>query len=184
MPGLSVGDQAPKFKLRDQSGKVRALDEWKGRRLLVFFYPEAGSPGCTTQLCGYRDLSREFATLDIDLVGISPDEPQALDRFARENRLKMTLLADSKTADGTPKTASDFGIWHQKQLYGKTYVGLVRSAFLIDQQSRIARAWTNVKATGQAARMLRDIRADAQRVGKSTDKPRQRRRSGALKARS
>ncbi|HET9310118.1 MAG TPA: thioredoxin-dependent thiol peroxidase [Actinomycetota bacterium] len=140
MTTLSAGDQAPSFVLTDQHGNVVRLDDFRGRKLLVYFYPQADTPGCTTQSCDVRDHRQELAGLGVDVVGISPDEPADQLAFDRKFSLDFPLLADTDHA-----VAEAWGTWGEKKNYGKTYMGIVRSSFLIDEQGRIERAWYGVK---------------------------------------
>lgn len=141
MAKLDVGDQAPPFALSDQHGSTVHLDDFRGRKLLVYFYPEADTPGCTTQSCDVRDHRQEFAELGLDVVGISPDEPSKQLAFDEKFSLGFPLLADT---DHT--VAEAWGTWGEKTLYGKTSIGITRSSFLIDERGRVARAWYRVKA--------------------------------------
>ena len=138
---LETGDLAPPFELSDQHGATVRLDDFRGRKLLVYFYPEADTPGCTTQSCDVRDHRQEFADLGLDVVGISPDEPAKQLAFDEKFSLGFPLLADTDHA-----VAEAWGTWGEKKLYGKTYIGITRSSFLIDEQGRVARAWYRVKA--------------------------------------
>ena len=140
MTTLSAGDQAPSFVLTDQHGNVVRLDDFRGRKLLVYFYPQADTPGCTTQSCDVRDHRQELAGLGVDVGGISPDEPADQLAFDRKFSLDFPLLADTDHA-----VAEAWGTWGEKKNYGKTYMGIVRSSFLIDEQGRIERAWYGVK---------------------------------------
>lgn len=141
MTKLEAGDQAPPFALSDQHGSTVRLDDFRGRKLLVYFYPEADTPGCTTQSCDVRDHRQELAELGLDVVGISPDEPGRQLAFDQKYSLGFPLLADTDHA-----VAEAWGTWGEKKLYGKTYIGITRSSFLIDEQGRVARAWYRVKA--------------------------------------
>jgi len=140
MTTLSEGDQAPSFALTDQHGNVVRLEDFRGRKLLVYFYPQADTPGCTTQSCDVRDHRQELAGLGVDVVGISPDEPADQLAFDRKFSLDFPLLADTDHA-----VAEAWGTWGEKKNYGKTYMGIVRSSFLIDEEGRIERAWYGVK---------------------------------------
>ena len=140
MTKLEAGDTAPDFSLSDQHGQVVRLRDFKGRKLLVYFYPEADTPGCTTQSCDVRDHRQEFAELGLDVVGISPDEPSKQLAFDRKFSLGFPLLADTDHA-----VAEAWGTWGEKKLYGKTYIGITRSSFLIDEQGRVQQAWYRVK---------------------------------------
>ena len=140
MTELQPGDTAPAFSLSDQHGNTVALGDFKGRKLLVYFYPEADTPGCTTQSCDLRDHRQEFAGLGLDVVGISPDEPTKQLAFDQKYSLGFPLLADTDHA-----VAGAWGTWGEKTYKGKTYVGIIRSSFLVDEEGRIERAWYKVK---------------------------------------
>ena len=140
MTELQPGDTAPAFSLSDQHGNTVALGDFKGRKLLVYFYPEADTPGCTTQSCDLRDHRQEFAGLGVDVVGISPDEPSKQLAFDQKYSLGFPLLADTDHA-----VAEAWGTWGEKTYKGKTYVGIIRSSFLVDEEGRIERTWYKVK---------------------------------------
>jgi peroxiredoxin Q/BCP len=140
MTTLQAGDQAPSFALADQQGETVRLEDFRGRKLLVYFYPQADTPGCTTQSCDVRDHRQELAGLGVDVVGISPDEPADQLAFDRKYSLGFPLLADTDHA-----VADAWGTWGEKQHFGKTYMGIIRSSFLIDEEGRIERAWYDVK---------------------------------------
>jgi thioredoxin-dependent peroxiredoxin len=140
MTELQPGDTAPAFSLSDQHGNTVALGDFKGRKLLVYFYPEADTPGCTTQSCDLRDHRQEFAGLGVDVVGISPDEPSKQLAFDQKYSLGFPLLADTDHA-----VAEAWGTWGEKTYKGKTYLGIIRSSFLVDEEGRIERAWYKVK---------------------------------------
>ncbi len=140
MTELRPGDTAPAFSLSDQHGNTVTLGDFKGRKLLVYFYPEADTPGCTTQSCDLRDHRQEFAGLGVDVVGISPDEPSKQLAFDQKYSLGFPLLADTDHA-----VAEAWGTWGEKTYKGKTYVGIIRSSFLVDEEGRIERTWYKVK---------------------------------------
>ena len=140
MTELQPGDTAPAFSLSDQHGNTVALGDFKGRKLLVYFYPEADTPGCTTQSCDLRDHRQEFAGLGVDVVGISPDEPSKQLAFDQKYSLGFPLLADTDHA-----VAEAWGTWGEKTYNGETYLGIIRSSFLVDEEGRIERAWYKVK---------------------------------------
>jgi len=139
MTELKPGDRAPGFSLEDQHGKTVNLTDFKGKKLLVYFYPKADTPGCTTQSCAVRDALPEFDRLGIDAVGISPDKPGAQAKFDDKYGLGFPLLADTDHA-----VAESYGVWGEKTNYGKTYMGIIRSSFLIDEQGRVQEAWYKV----------------------------------------
>ena len=140
MTELQPGDTAPAFSLSDQHGNTVALGDFKGRKLLVYFYPEADTPGCTAQSCDLRDHRQEFAGLGLDVVGISPDEPTKQLAFDQKYSLGFPLLADTDHA-----VAEAWGTWGEKTYKGKTYVGIIRSSFLVDEEGRVERTWYKVK---------------------------------------
>jgi thioredoxin-dependent peroxiredoxin len=140
MTTLTSGDLAPGFALLDQHGETVRLEDYRGRKLLVYFYPEADTPGCTTQSCDLRDHRQEFAGLGVDVVGISPDEPSKQLAFDQKYSLGFPLLADTDHA-----VAEAWGTWGEKTYKGKTYVGIIRSSFLVDEEGRIERTWYKVK---------------------------------------
>ena len=136
---LKPGDPAPSFSLLDQAGETVKLSDFAGRKLLVYFYPEADTPGCTTQSCAVRDARQDLSSLGVDVVGISPDTPEAQSKFDRKFGLGFPLLADTDHA-----VADAFDVWGEKTNYGKTYMGIIRSSFLIGEDGRIEHAWYKV----------------------------------------
>ena len=139
MPQLKVGDKAPAFSLQDQSGKTVSLAQFKGKKLLVYFYPKANTPGCTVQSCNVRDAKPAFAKKGVAVVGVSPDKPGAQQKFDEKFGLGFPLLADTEHA-----MAEAYGVWGEKSMYGKKYFGIIRSSFLIDEKGKIAGAWYKV----------------------------------------
>lgn len=139
MPQLRPGDKAPAFSLKDQNGTTVKLSDFKGRKLLVYFYPRADTPGCTKQSCSVRDAKKDFAKRGVAAVGISPDTPEAQRKFDVKFSLGFPLLADTEHT-----VAEAFGAWGEKSMYGKTYFGIVRSSFLIDEKGRVVQAWYKV----------------------------------------
>ena len=140
MTKLQPGDAAPSFALTDQHGNTVTLEDYRGRKLLVYFYPEADTPGCTTQSCDLRDHRQQFAGLGVDVVGISPDEPDKQLAFDEKYGLGFPLLADTDH-----EVATAWGTWGEKTNYGKTYMGITRSSFLIDEDGNIEQAWYRIK---------------------------------------
>jgi peroxiredoxin Q/BCP len=140
MAMLEPGDTAPSFSLLDQGGEIVALDDFRGRKVLVYFYPKADTPGCTTQSCDLRDHRQDFAELGVDVVGISPDQPEANLAFDQKYGLGFPLLSDPDHA-----VAEAWSTWGERTNYGKTYMGIIRSSFLVDEDGRIERAWYKVK---------------------------------------
>jgi peroxiredoxin Q/BCP len=140
MAKLNIGDKAPAFSLLDQDGKKVSLSDFKGKNLLLYFYPKADTPGCTTQGCSIRDASKELKKLDMAAVGISPDEPVNQKKFDDKYKLGFPLLSDPDH-----KVAKAYGAWGEKSMYGKTYEGIIRSSFVIDGTGKIAQVSYKVK---------------------------------------
>jgi thioredoxin-dependent peroxiredoxin len=150
---LSEGDQAPDFTLPDADGKPVSLAEHRGRKVLVYFYPAASTPGCTKEACDFRDNLAELNGAGVDVLGISPDKPAKLAKFRDAEELTFPLLSD---VDKEVLTA--WGAFGEKQLYGKTVTGVIRSTFLVDEEGRIEAALYNVRATGHVAKLRRDLK--------------------------
>jgi thioredoxin-dependent peroxiredoxin len=140
MTNLEPGDAAPPFALLDQHGSTVRLEDFRGRKLLVYFYPEADTAGCTVQSCDLRDHRQDLGSLGVEVVGISPDTPEDQLAFDRKFDLSFPLLADE---DHT--VAESWGTWREKTNFGRTYMGILRSSFLIDENGSIERAWYRVK---------------------------------------
>ena len=140
MAKLNIGDKAPTFSLLDQDGKQVSLSDFKGRKLLLYFYPKADTPGCTKQSCSVRDASKELKKLGAAAVGISPDEPPRQMKFDDKYSLGFPLLSDSDK-----KIAKAYGAWGEKSMYGKKYKGIIRSSFVIDEKGKILQASYKVK---------------------------------------
>ena len=147
---LKPGDKAPAFTLLDQSGDKVKLSDFKGRKVLVYFYPKADTPGCTQQSCGLRDVAGQVG--DTAIVGISPDPPERQAKFDTKYSLGFPLLADEDHA-----VAEAYDVWGEKSMYGRTYMGIVRSAFLIDEKGRIEQAWYKVSPKDTATNLLKSL---------------------------
>ncbi len=141
MTKLQAGDTAPEFTLTDQNGKSVALSDFKGKKILLYFYPKAMTPGCTTQACSIRDAKDELLGKGVVGIGISPDPYERLKRFEEKQGLNFTLLSDSDH-----KIAEAYGTWDKKSLYGKIVTGIVRSSFLIGEDGKIIDTWYKVRA--------------------------------------
>ncbi len=149
---LQPGDQAPGFTLPDADGKQVSLADYAGRKVIVYFYPAALTPGCTKQACDFTTHLDELAVAGYDVIGISPDQPEKLARFRDAESLRVTLLADP---DRT--TLAAYGAYGEKQNYGKTVTGVIRSTFVVDESGAIERAMYNVKATGHVDKLRREL---------------------------
>ncbi|GAA2181093.1 thioredoxin-dependent thiol peroxidase [Leucobacter tardus] len=145
---LDTGDTAPDFSLTDQDGGTVALSDLRGQRVVVFFYPQAMTPGCTTEACDFRDAVEPLLAAGIRVLGISHDDPEKQKRFAERDGLPYPLLSDPDYA-----VHHAYGAYGEKKLYGKVVNGVIRSTFVIDPDGRIEHALTNVKATGHVARV-------------------------------
>jgi thioredoxin-dependent peroxiredoxin len=140
-PRLAPGDKAPGFKLPDADGNKVSLADYKGRRVVVYFYPAASTPGCTKQACAFRDNLHDLNDSGIDVLGISPDPPAKLAKFRDAEGLTFPLLSDPDRA-----VLTAWGAYGEKMMYGKTVTGVIRSAFVVDEKGKIAVAQYNVKA--------------------------------------
>ncbi len=149
---LSVGDQAPAFTLPDAQDKPVSLADYAGRKVIVYFYPAAATPGCTKQACDFRDNLSDLNEAGIDVLGISPDKPAKLAKFIEKEGLTFPLLSDP---DKTVLT--EWGTFGEKKMYGKTVTGVIRSTFLVDEDGTIEVAQYNVRATGHVAKLRRDL---------------------------
>jgi peroxiredoxin Q/BCP len=149
---LQPGDKAPAISLLDQSGATVKLSGFKGRKVLVYFYPKADTPGCTQQSCGLRDIAGEVG--DTAIVGISPDLPAKQQKFDEKYGLGFPLLSDPDHA-----VAEAYGVWGEKKLYGKAYMGIVRSAFLVDEKGKIEQAWYKVSPKDTPKNLLKALSA-------------------------
>lgn len=153
---LQAGDTAPAFTLPDADGTSVSLSDYAGRKVVVYFYPAASTPGCTKQACDFTDNLDLLADAGYDVVGISPDKPEKLGRFRDTENLKVTLLSDPDKS-----TLEAYGAFGEKTMYGKTVKGVIRSTFVVDENARIERALYNVRATGHVAKLIKDLKLDA-----------------------
>jgi peroxiredoxin Q/BCP len=149
---LTAGDTAPDFTLPDDQGGEVSLSGLRGRKVIVYFYPAAMTPGCTTQACDFSDNINTLHAEGYEVLGISPDKPEKLAKFRAEDGLTITLLSD---ADKSVMNA--YGAFGEKKLYGKTVEGVIRSTVVVDEDGKVSNAWYNVKATGHVAKLRRDL---------------------------
>ncbi|WP_320065056.1 thioredoxin-dependent thiol peroxidase [Micromonospora sp. RTGN7] len=152
---LNSGDPAPEFTLPTDTGETLSLGDLRGRRVILYAYPAAMTPGCTKQACDFRDSLASLQAAGYEVVGISPDKPEKLAKFRERDAITFPLVGD---ADRAVLTA--YGAYGEKQSYGRTVTGVIRSTFVIDPDGKIERALYNVKATGHVAKLRRDLNLD------------------------
>ncbi len=152
MGTLSAGDNAPDFELVDQDGDKVRLSDFAGKKLLVYFYPKADTPGCTAQSCNVRDARPDLREIGINVVGISPDKPEKQKKFDVKYDLGFPLLSDPEHS-----AAQAYGVWAEKSMYGKKYMGILRSSFLVDEDGRIIEAWYKVSPADTVPNALKAL---------------------------
>ncbi|MGO0059337.1 thioredoxin-dependent thiol peroxidase [Brevibacillus fluminis] len=150
----SVGQAAPAFSLPASNNRTISLSDYKGSYVVLYFYPKDMTPGCTTEACDFRDYHGDFAKLNTIVLGISPDDVKSHDKFTVKHELPFPLLADTDH-----QVAEAYGVWVLKKMYGREYMGIERSTFVIDPEGNIAKAWTKVKVKGHVQEVLDFIRA-------------------------
>ena len=149
---FEIGETAPDFELLNSEEKPVSLSDYLGRRVVLFFYPKAGTSGCTTQACGFRDNFPSFEAANATVVGISPDEPAALAKWISAENLPFTLLSDPDH-----KVADQYGVWGEKSMYGRKYLGIIRSHFVIDEQGIFEDIQFKVSPKNSIARALKTV---------------------------
>lgn len=149
---LKINDVAPDISLLDQDGKIHSLSDYNGNKLLVYFYPRADTPGCTRQSCAVSDAKLQFAELNVSAVGISPDVPESQKKFDDKFELGFPLLSDPDH-----KVATAYGVWVERNMYGKKYMGIKRSSFLIDENGKLEAIWYNVKPEATVPNVLKTL---------------------------
>ena len=149
---LQTGDSAPDFSLSDQDGGTHTLANYRGRKLLIYFYPRADTPGCTRQSCAVRDARSDLAGHSVAAVGISPDTPEDQKKFDDKFELGFTLLADHDH-----RVAEAYGVWGERQMYGRTTMGVNRSSFLVDEQGNLAAVWYGVTPEATVPNVLEQV---------------------------
>lgn len=150
---LETGQQAPPFTLPDQSGTDRDLSDYRGRWVVLYFYPRDDTPGCTTEACEFTAAIEEFRDLEAVVLGCSPDPPESHQAFAAKHDLDLVLLSDEDH-----EVLSAYGAWGKKKMYGREFDGVIRSTFLVDPEGRIAHRWQRVRAKGHAERVRDRLR--------------------------
>ena len=153
-PGVTAGEAAPDFSLAASGGRTVNLAAMRGRPFVLYFYPRADTPGCTTEACDFSEALTQFHGLGIDVIGVSPDKLPAIEKFATKYGLAFPLASDPER-----RTAQAYGAWGEKVFMGRKSIGLIRSTFLIDKAGRIVRVWKKVKVAGHAAAVLEAAKA-------------------------
>ena len=146
---LEKGTKAPEFSLPDENGEIRNLSDYKGKKLILYFYPRDNTPGCTKQACGFADLYPQFSEKGVEIIGISKDSVASHKKFKEKYSLPFTILSDTEL-----KTIQAYDVWKEKKLYGKTSMGIVRTTYLIDENGVIIKAMDKVKAAENPKEML------------------------------
>ena len=146
---LEIGTKAPEFSLPDQNGQIHTLEEWKGKKVILYFYPKDNTPGCTKQACGFTQLSSQFEEKGAGVVGISKDTVASHKRFEEKQSLNLILLSDPELT-----AIQAYDVWKEKNMYGKKAMGVVRTTYLIDEQGIITQAFGKVKAADNPQQML------------------------------
>ncbi len=149
---LQPGDTAPAFTLLDDTGKEISLSNFSGQKVLLYFYPRANTPGCTTEACDFRDESAAFNSSDITVIGISPDKPEKLAKFREDHGLNFLLLSDP-----SKETMAAYAAFGEKKNYGKIVQGVIRSTVLVAGDGTVEKAWYNVRAKGHVGRILKEL---------------------------
>lgn len=152
---LTAGDTAPDFTLPDDQGGEVSLSDLRGRKVIVYFYPAAMTPGCTTQACDFSDNINTLEREGYEVLGISPDKPEKLAKFREHDGLTIRLLSDADRS-----VMNSYAAFGEKKLYGKTVEGVIRSTVVVDEDGKVSHAWYNVKATGHVAKLRRDLGLD------------------------
>jgi peroxiredoxin Q/BCP len=148
---VDIGDKAPEFSALTDGGATVSIKDLKGKKIVLYFYPKDMTPGCTTEACGFRDALPDFSKVNAEIIGVSKDSVKRHDKFKEKYELPFTLAADE---DG--KMCEAYGVWQEKKNYGRTYMGIVRSTFLIDEKGKIAAVWRNLRVKGHVDKVLEE----------------------------
>lgn len=152
MAELNIGDVAPAFCLKDKDGNEVCLDDFKGRHIVLYFYPKDGSKGCTQQAKDFNEAKKQFDQMNVEIVGISPDPPSSHAKFVEKNSLDIRLLSDEDS-----KVSEAYGVWQKKSMYGKEFMGVVRSTFIIGPDGKMEEVWYKVKVPGHVDMVLAKV---------------------------
>lgn len=154
MSQVQVGKTVPDFTLPASNGKDVSLSDFRGRKVVLYFYPKDMTPGCTAESCDFRDYNAQFKELGAEVIGISPDDLVSHGKFIEKHKLPFLLLSDTEH-----RVCELFGVWKEKKMFGKTYMGVERSTFLIDEQGVLIREWRGVKVDGHVQEVLEAVKA-------------------------
>jgi len=150
---LKIGKKAPEFSLPDQDGTVRTLKEYKGKRVILYFYPKDDTPGCTKEACTIADVYNDFKKHGVEVLGVSKDTPRSHKKFAEKYNLPFTLLSDR-----TGEAIEQYGAWSEKKMFGRTFLGILRVTYLIDETGKIAKVYPDVDPATHALQLLKDVK--------------------------
>ncbi len=150
---MTAGEKAPDFTLPDQNGNPVTLSSFRGKKVILYFYPKDNTSGCTKEACDFRDHFPDFSSADAVILGVSKDGQKSHANFAAKYQLPFTLLSDEST-----EVMQQYGVWQEKSMYGRKYMGTVRTTFLIDEQGVIQKVWPKVRVTGHAEQVLAALR--------------------------
>ena len=148
---VNIGDKAPEFSASTDGGGTVSLKDLKDKKIVLYFYPKDMTPGCTAESCGFRDALPYFSKINAEIIGVSKDSVKRHDKFKEKYELPFMLAADE---DG--KMCEAYGVWQEKKNYGKTYMGIVRSTFLIDEKGKIAAVWRNLRVKGHVEKVIEE----------------------------
>jgi peroxiredoxin Q/BCP len=150
---LAVGDKAPAFTMPASGGRTVSLAQYKGKPFVLYFYPKADTPGCTKEACAFQEALPQLGHIGVEVIGVSKDKMKPIEKFAEKYKLTFPLASDETT-----HVAEDYGVWVEKSMYGKKYMGMERSTFLIDKAGKIAAVWPKVKVDGHAAAVMAAVK--------------------------
>jgi len=150
---LELNELAPDFTLLDQNGNQHKLSDYRGKKVILYFYPKDDTPGCTTEACQFNEILPNFQRTEAVVLGISADTPESHKKFAEKYNLNFTLLSDPDK-----EVIQKYGVWKEKNMYGKKTFGIVRTTFIIDEEGKIRKIYKNVKADGHAKKVIEDIK--------------------------
>ena len=156
---VEAGRKAPAFTLADEDGSKHSLKDLAGKAVVLYFYPKDDTSGCTKEACAFRDLKARFSRAKAVILGVSPDDEKSHRKFIDKHELNFTLLADPKDAEGDPKVCLKYGVWQEKSMYGRKYMGVLRTTYLIGADGKVARRWDKVKVADHADEVLEAVKS-------------------------